>query len=97
MTNCESIEATIRKRQLCFAGALVGQEDTRLPERVMNGWLSTRGPKEAGRPPQAMGGYPPGEHTCALGAVPHEGARRKRCIRLGHCGEEHGQMAYWSR
>ncbi|CAM9863600.1 unnamed protein product, partial [Sphacelaria rigidula] len=51
MTNCERIEATIRKRQLWFAGALVRRKDTSLPKRVMNGRLSTRGPKEVGRPP----------------------------------------------
>ena len=31
MTNCERIETTIRKRQLSLAGALVRQEETRLP------------------------------------------------------------------
>ena len=31
MTNCERIETTIHKRQLLLAGALVRQEETRLP------------------------------------------------------------------
>ncbi|CAM9709850.1 unnamed protein product [Sphacelaria rigidula] len=67
MANCERSETTMRKRQLWFAGALVRQKDTRLPERVMNGRVSTRGSKEAGRPPQASGGYPKGTRTCARG------------------------------
>ncbi|CAM9503947.1 unnamed protein product, partial [Sphacelaria rigidula] len=50
MTNCERIKTTIRNCQLCFAGDLVRQKDTRLSQRVMNGRLSTRGPKEFGRP-----------------------------------------------
>ncbi|CAN0073094.1 unnamed protein product, partial [Sphacelaria rigidula] len=65
MTNCECIERTIRKRQLWFGGALVQQNDTRLPKRVMNGRLCTRGPTGADCPPKQRE------------AVPHEGARRK--------------------
>ncbi|CAM9763515.1 unnamed protein product, partial [Sphacelaria rigidula] len=52
MTNFERIEKTIPQRQLWFAGALVRQEETRLPNRVMNGGLTTQRPKEAGRPPK---------------------------------------------
>ncbi|CAM9316774.1 unnamed protein product, partial [Sphacelaria rigidula] len=52
MTKCRHIEATIRKSERCFAGALVRQKDTRLPKRVVNGRVSTGGSKEAGRPPK---------------------------------------------
>ncbi|CAM9190593.1 unnamed protein product [Sphacelaria rigidula] len=45
MTNCEPIGTTIRKRQLWFAGARVRQKETRLPKRVMDGRLTTRGSK----------------------------------------------------
>ncbi|CAM9978170.1 unnamed protein product, partial [Sphacelaria rigidula] len=75
MTNCERIETTIRERQLCFAGTLVRQKDTRLPKRVMNGRLSTRGPKEIGRPSKQWEDTLK-ENLCALGVVPHRGARQ---------------------
>ncbi|CAN0031123.1 unnamed protein product, partial [Sphacelaria rigidula] len=69
MANCGRIETTISKRQLWFAGVLVQQKETRLPKRVMNGWLTTRGSEEAGRPLKQR------EDTLkanlrALGAVP---------------------------
>ncbi|CAN0044189.1 unnamed protein product, partial [Sphacelaria rigidula] len=51
MINCELIETTVRKYQLWLAGALVRQKETRLPKRMMNGCLTTRGPMEVGRPP----------------------------------------------
>ena len=69
MTECERVETTIRKRQLWFAGALVRQEETRLPRRLMNGRLTARGHKEVGRPPQAMGRQSPGEPTCTRGCT----------------------------
>ncbi|CAM9777346.1 unnamed protein product, partial [Sphacelaria rigidula] len=52
MTSCEPIHTTIRKRQLCFAGALVWQKKTRLPKRIMNARSAARGPMrvEAGHP-----------------------------------------------
>ncbi|CAM9732781.1 unnamed protein product, partial [Sphacelaria rigidula] len=68
MINCERVEMTIRKRQLWFAGALVRQKDTRLPNRVMNGRLSTRELKEVGRPPKQWEDTLE-ENLRALGAV----------------------------
>ena len=38
-TGSESIEATLRKRRILFAGFVVRMEDTRLPKRVMFGEL----------------------------------------------------------
>ena len=49
-TGSERIEATIRKRQLGFAGALVQQGDPRLSKRVMFEWLTVQGPKRRDRP-----------------------------------------------
>ena len=76
MTECERVETTIRKRQLWFAGALARQEETRLPRRLMNGRLTARGPKEAGRPPKQWEDSLQ-ENLRALGAVPRKGAQRK--------------------
>ena len=49
-TGSESIERTIRKHQLGFAGALVRQGDSRLSKRVMFGRLAVQGPKRGSRP-----------------------------------------------
>ena len=49
-TGSERIEATIRKRQLGFAEALVRQGESRLSKRVMFGRLAVQGPKRGGRP-----------------------------------------------
>jgi hypothetical protein len=56
-TRCESIETTIRKRRLFFAGAVARQNEGRLPRRVMLGKL-TGG--EGRRP----GGQPKSWHRC---------------------------------
>lgn len=41
-TDCEeTIEATVRKRRLCFAGFLMRMEEGRLPKRVLLGTLAT--------------------------------------------------------
>eukprot|EP00752_Nemacystus_decipiens_P018359 g16470.t1 len=41
-TGCEeTIEATVRKRRLCFAGFVMRMEDHRLPKRVLLGTLAT--------------------------------------------------------
>ena len=41
-TGCEeTIEATVRKRRLCFAGFVMRMEDDRLPKRVLLGTLAT--------------------------------------------------------
>ncbi|CAN0467430.1 unnamed protein product, partial [Laminaria digitata] len=41
MTRCESIEPTIlRKRRLFFAGAMVRQNEGRIPRRVMFGTIA---------------------------------------------------------
>ena len=38
-TGCESIETTLRKRRLLFAGALIRMDNGRLPKRLMSGRL----------------------------------------------------------
>jgi len=51
ITRCESIETTIRKRRLFFAGAVVRQHEGRLPSRLMFGTIAGGGsPKPGGQP-----------------------------------------------
>ncbi len=76
MTNCERVETTIRKRQLWLAGSLVRQKETRLPRRIMDGRLTTSGPKGAGRPPKRWEDNLQ-DNLRTLGAVPRKGAQRK--------------------
>ena len=49
-TGSERIDATIRKRQLGFAGALIRQVELRLSKRVRFERLAMEGPKREGRP-----------------------------------------------
>ena len=49
-TQCESVETTVRKRRLLFAGAVAIKHDGRLPRRVMFGALSGGGNPGPGRP-----------------------------------------------
>ena len=50
-TRCESIEATIRKRRILFAGAVARQNEGRLPRRVMLGKMTGgEGRRPSGQP-----------------------------------------------
>ena len=51
-TKCQSVEATIRKRRLLFAGAIARQPEGRLPKRLMFGKISGGEDARAGRPEQ---------------------------------------------
>ena len=42
-TGCESIDTTMRKRRLLWAGALIRMDNRRLPKRVMMGTLENPG------------------------------------------------------
>ena len=75
-TGSEHIEATIRKRQLGFAGALVRKGDPRLSKRVMFGWLTVEGPKRGGRPASSWVDCLQ-KNLEAFGAVPRKGKGRK--------------------
>ena len=75
-TGSERIEATIRKRQLGFAGALVLQGDLRLSKRVMFGRLAVQGLKQGGRPATSWVDCLQ-KNLEALGAVPRRGKGRK--------------------
>ena len=52
-TGCESIEATVRKRTLLYAGRVACMGDGRLPNIVMRGEL-IGGARKAGRPPRNL-------------------------------------------
>ena len=75
-TGSERIEATIRKRQLGFAGDLVRQGDSRLSKRVMFGRLAMQGPKRGGRPATSWVDCLQ-KNLEAFGAVPRKGKGRK--------------------
>ena len=49
-TQCESVETTIRKRRLLFAGAVARKHGGRLPKRVLSGTLSGGQNPGRGRP-----------------------------------------------
>ncbi|CAM9540818.1 unnamed protein product [Sphacelaria rigidula] len=82
MTICERIESTIRKemtirkRLLCFAGTLVRQDETRLPKRIMFGWLAGKGSRRLAAAPNT-GGTTSRGNLRALWALPCKGSRRK--------------------
>ena len=49
-TGSESVEATVRRRRLLFAGAIARQPDDRLPKRLLFGQLTGGSNRTAGRP-----------------------------------------------
>ena len=52
-TGCESIEATVKKRTLLYAGRVARMSDDRLPNIFMRGEL-VGGARKAGRPPRQL-------------------------------------------
>ena len=54
-TGSESIEATLRKRRILFAGAVARMEDTRLPKCVMFGELMGGAVSSRGQEKEWMG------------------------------------------
>eukprot|EP00903_Cladosiphon_okamuranus_P015101 g13968.t1 len=52
LAGCQSVEATIRKRRLLFAGAMARQPDGRLPKRLMLGDLADGQEPGRGKPEQ---------------------------------------------
>ena len=54
-TGSESVEATLRKRRILFAGFVARMEDTRLPKCVMFGELVGGSDSSAGQEKEWMG------------------------------------------
>ena len=76
-TGCEeTIEATVRKRRLCFAGSVMRMEDNRLPKRVLLGTLATGKGYRGGQESDWVSHL--GEDLVAFGMKEEkEGARRQ--------------------
>ena len=95
-TGSESIEATLRKRRISFAGFVARMEDTRLPKCVMFGELVGGAGGLRGGPGKRVNGVFPGRPLSEFSASTSTGGRLQPRTRGNGAGRQNkGRNVSW--